>query len=309
MSDPAPEVSVVVVNWNAGAALAGALDSVKGQSMFPALEAVVVDNASSDGSLEAAGAAQPWARVIRNPDNRGLAAANNQGLAATSAPYVLIANPDVVLPAGAVEGLLAAMQRHPRAAFIVPRLAGPDGAPQTSAGDLPRLGEALLGRRVAFRPARPGATSGFWWHGWSHDEERRIGRGAEACYLVRRAAVADFGPQDERYRLDWEGIDWTERAHRAGWEVWLEPSVTVIHLGGVSISQAGLRWVVESHRGMYRYFAERGGPGYPGRGGRGGRPGRRALLAGAIAGRAVLKAAAVGIGLPLYRRAHGGPRA
>lgn len=295
MSATGPELSVVVVNWNAGGFLLDMLASLERNPPSVPWEAVVVDNASTDGSPEAAAAAHRWVRLLRLARNRGLAAGNNAGLAATTGRAVLIANPDVVLGPGDVDGLLAVLDRHRRAAFVVPRLAHPGGAPQTSAGDLPRLPEALLGRRASGWLRQGGPTSGFWWHGWAHDVERPIGRGAEACYLVRRAAVADIGPQDERYRLDWEGVDWAERARRAGWEIWLAPEVCVTHLGGVSISRAPLRWVLESHRGMYRYFAGRTPAAW------------HPALAVAVAARAALKAAAVAGGLPLYRWAQGGP--
>lgn len=292
------EVSVVVVNWNSGRALAAMLESLERNPPSVPWEAVVVDNASRDGSADLIDSGDAPVRLIRSPRNLGLAAANNRGLEATSGAHVLIANPDVELPPGGVDALRACMDRHPRAAFVVPRLAGPDGSRQISAGDLPRLSEALLGRRHRPRGSRLGGSrlggsrlghTGFWWHAWPHDVEQRIGRGAEACYLVRRDAVADFGLQDPRFRLDWEGVEWTARARDAGWEVWFEPTVTVTHLGGVSISQAPLRWVVESHRGMYLYFRGRVSPPW--------RPG----LAAVIALRAVLKLIAAVLHLPLYR--------
>ena len=150
------------------------------------------------------------------------------------------------------------LDRRARAAFVVARLVHPDGTLQTSAGDLPTLGDALpLGRQLARRRAEADATSGFWWDGWDHNEERTIGHGAEACYLVRTAALRDIGLQDEGYVLDWEGLDWSERAWAAGWEVWFCPTAEAVHLGGVSIRQVPIRWVVESHRGMYRYFRSR----------------------------------------------------
>lgn len=287
----APALSIVVVNWNSGPYLGRMLDSLEHHPPALPFEVMVVDNGSSDGSEDTAAGRTC---VIRNPRNRGLAAANNQGLAATSAPLVLICNPDIELTAGAVDALVAVMQRHPRAAFVVPRLVHPDGTPQTSAGDLPRPTEALLGRRLSGvlssrRDTGPGSTpTGFWWEGWDHSRERVIGRGAEACYLVRRAAVEEVGPQDERFRLDWEGIEWTARVRGAGWEVWLAPDAVVRHAGGASISKAGLRWVAQSHAGMYRYFAPR----VP--------AAARAPLAFAVTGRALLKAVAHAAGLPLY---------
>ena len=286
-----PVVSVVIVNWNSGRHLAALLESLATQPAEPAWEAVVVDNASTDGSADLPEGA--GVRVIRQPGNAGLAAANNIGMAATTAPYVLIANPDIVLPDNALGNMVAVMQRHDRAALVVPRLVGPDGVTQTSAGDLPSLAEALMGRRLGLSRAhrRHREPSGYWWHEWPHSTEQRIGRGAEACYLVRRTAIEEIGPQDPRYRLDWEGVEWTARASAAGWEVWLDPATTVTHVGGVSIAQARFRWVLESHMGMYRYFAGRT------------KPAARPLLGAAVGTRALAKLAATAMGAPLYDRA------
>jgi GT2 family glycosyltransferase len=293
---PAPAISVVIVNWNAGDAIIECLHSLADNAPSVPWEAVVVDNASDDGSPAAVRSAAPWARLIENAENVGLAVANNQGMAATTGDTILISNPDVIYRAGAVDALFDLLQRRPRAAFAFARLLHPDGTVQTCAGDLPRLSDALLGRQVARWRSRAQKASGFWWDGWAHDEERPIGHGGEACYLVRRAALADIGPQDPRYRLDWEGFDWSERAWAAGWECWFCPTAEVVHTGGVSIRQETSRWIVRSHRGMYRYFADR-------------RPAwTRPLLGAAFGARAGLKLMAAATGAPLHELALRGRR-
>lgn len=285
-------VSVVMVTWNSAAVLPGALDSLCDHPPAVPWEVVVVDNASSDDTLRVLGERAPWAHVVANDGNRGLAAANNQGMAAAAGAELLICNPDVLVGEGAVDALRAILAAHPRAGFAIPRLTYPDGTLQTSAGDLPTLGGALLGRQWHRRTA---ADEGFWWDGWPHDQARQIGRGHEAAYLVRRALVDEVGDQDERFILDWEGIDWTERARGAGWEVWFTPDAHVVHLGGASIRQVPVRWVVRSHRGMYRYFAKR-------------RPtAMRPLLALAFAGRAAIKLLGMPFRATTYARSHGAP--
>jgi GT2 family glycosyltransferase len=290
-----PRVSVVMVNWNARQVMLAALRSLEAHPPLGRWEATVVDNGSADGSVEALGRELPWVKVIANPTNRGLPAANNQGMLAAGGEALLICNPDVVFAPGAAEAMVDLLDRRPRAGVVIPRLRYRDGRLQTSAGDLPSLAEALLGRQTQRRRAR--SDSGFWWDGWAHDQERRIGRGHEAAYMVRRSAVDQVGLQDEGFPLDWEGIDWTARFADAGWEVWLCPAAEVVHLGGASIRQVPFRWVVSSHRGMYRYFAKRR-PAY-----------WRPMLAAAIGARAALKLAATGAGLAMYELGHGDRRA
>jgi N-acetylglucosaminyl-diphospho-decaprenol L-rhamnosyltransferase len=285
-----PVVTAVVVTWNSASELPSLLDSLVANPPSVPWEVVVVDNGSADATVAAARRHPAGARVIANARNRGLAAANNQGMRAARGSAYLICNPDVAVAPGCVDELLGCLDRHPRAAFAIARLAHPDGSLQTGVGDLPSLREALAGRRSARRRA---PVSGMWWDGWSHDQERRVGHGSESCYLVRAAAVAEFGLQDEGYRLDWEGFDWSARAEAAGWEVWFCPTAHATHAGGASIRQAATaRWVASTHLGMHRYFAARS-PAWA-----------RPLLALAIGVRMVAKLAAAGVRRPLYQRAH-----
>lgn len=286
-----PEVSVVIVTWNSGGELRRCLESLATNPPSVPWEAVVVDNGSSDGSIPRAKSEFPWLRVIANARNRGLAAANNQAIVASTAPFVLISNPDVVYGRGAVDELLDLMRRRERAAFAVAKLLHPDGALQTSAGDLPSVTDALLGRRLSWGRRQAPAT-GVWWHEWNHDEERTIGHGAEACYLVRREAIAEIGLQDERFVLDWEGIDWSARTWEAGWEIWFSPTAEIVHLGGASVSQARSRWIVSTHRGMYLYLRPRVAPWL------------RPLLGPLIGARTIVKLLTATLGERTYELAH-----
>ena len=290
-----PDITVVVVTWNSADVVAACLMSLQAAAPGLAVDVVVVDNASTDGTLDVVAEAVPPPRVIANPRNRGLPAANNQGLASAEAktsPFVLICNPDVRFQPGSIETLLDVMRQRPRAGWVVPRLLYEDGRVQTSVGELPTLGQALLGRQIARRQARPGGRPAFWQDGVQPAEETRIGRGHEAAYLIRRAAIEEVGPQDERYVLDWEGFDWADRFTQAGWEIWFTPAAEVVHLGGTSIRQVPFRWIASQHRGMYRYFADRRSRAW------------RPWLAVLFTVRAAAKMALVGARVPMYQWAH-----
>jgi GT2 family glycosyltransferase len=288
----------VIVTWNSERVIEQCIRSLLDQVTGQGIEVVVVDNGSADRTVALARSVDPNVKVVENSSNRGLAAANNQGLCASSRELIVICNPDVVFRAGALDALVSTMQSHPRAGWVVPRLLHEDGSLQTSAGDLPNLTEALLGRQGArvLNRMRGGRPAGFWWDGWAHDEERPIGRGHEAAYLVRRKAVEEVGLQDERYVLDWEGLDWTDRFRKAGWEVWLSPRAEVIHLGGDSIKRVRARSIVSQHRGMYLYFSSRLSPVW------------KPALAAAFASRAAVKLGLNALGAPMYERALRGRR-
>jgi N-acetylglucosaminyl-diphospho-decaprenol L-rhamnosyltransferase len=226
---------------------------------------------------------------VANATNRGLAAANNQGILLSRGSTVVISNPDVVFAPTAIDELVEELGRRPRAAFVVPQVQLPDGGLQSVAGDLPTLSEALLGRVVAHLRSRGDVRRGFCWDGWRHDEEARVGRAGDVCYAARREAIAQIGLQDERFPLDWEGIDWSARGADVGWEVWFTPRARVTHLLGGSTRKApGVRRVVTAHRGMYRYFRNR----MP--------VSARPVLAAAFALRAVVKTAVVLLRVPVH---------
>jgi GT2 family glycosyltransferase len=203
-------------------------------------EIVVVDNASSDGTADLIRRDYPHVQLIANPKNIGLAAANNQGIAATSAPYVVMCNPDIEVRADALESLVSCFGGHPRAALIGPRMYDGAGRLRSTVADLPRLRDALRGR--------------YWWGWWDHEQERQVGQVIEACYAVRRTAVESVGGLDPRYFLYWEGCDWAHRFRDGGWETWFCPSAEATHAGGGTVEKISLRRILLSHRSAYRYF-------------------------------------------------------
>ena len=252
-------ISIVIVNWNAGEHLQACLRSLAEHPPPCPWDVFVVDNASTDGSVERAQAEFPSIEIIVNDSNQGLAAGNNQGIRASEGEAILICNPDVVFREGSIQALLKVFDRHPRAAFAIPKLLHSDGRLQPGVGDLPTVGDALRGRRWALRRGADGTSRAFWWDGWPHDEERQIGHGAEAAYLVRRSTLSEIGLQDERFALDWEGIDWAASVAEAGWEIWFTPDSVIVHAGGASISQVSTRWILTTHRGMARYMRKHHG--------------------------------------------------
>jgi GT2 family glycosyltransferase len=288
-----PDLGVVVVTWNSARTLPALIDGLRTQTGELTLEIVFVDNASQDDTVSVIRGLAPEAQLIANDVNRGLAAANNQGILGTRAPLVAICNPDIVPAPDALVQLCSAIERNPSAGIAVPLLRRPGGGRHVSVGGVPSVAQALLGRRLGLLLSRRRGTTqaDLWWDDWPHDTEGPVPRGAEACYVVRRTAIAEVGLQDERFPLDWEGIDWAARFASAGWKVWFVPSAVVEHEGGASIRQAQLRWIVRSHRGMYSYCADR----VP----RAARP----AVAVVVALRAALKGMSLAVGHNAYEQA------
>jgi GT2 family glycosyltransferase len=141
-------VAVVVVSFNAREVLLACLDSLRRYVGVP-FETVVVDNASGDGSAEAARARKPAPQVIANTVNVGFARACNQGLHLTAAPHVLFLNPDATVTAGAIEVLTARLDDDPDIGVVGPLTRHPDGTVQVSTGRRATSAAARSGRGSA----------------------------------------------------------------------------------------------------------------------------------------------------------------
>ncbi|MEX1046821.1 MAG: glycosyltransferase family 2 protein [Actinomycetota bacterium] len=262
----APDLDVVVVNYNAGEHLSKCISSLYAAAGDAVMDVVIVDNASADGSASKAVAAQPDARLIENPDNRGFAAAANQGILATGAPFVFVMNPDAEVAAGTFPSLLKFAADRPKAGAIGPLVRDPDGSIYPSARRVPGFveaaGHALL---QPFWPGNPFSRA-YTMAGWDRKTEREVDWVSGSCVLLRRAALDDAGIFDDAFFMYAEDADLCTRLREAGWTVLFTPEMEVTHARG--LSTAGSRRMVWEHsRSIYRYFEKHMATG-----------GRRALL-------------------------------
>lgn len=253
-------VAAVIVNYNSGEELGIALRSIAAEMIGTAWEAVVVDNASSDGSESAAEAYGPPVRLIRNVENVGFGRGVNQAVRATSAPLVLIQNPDCRLLPGAVATLREELEAHRDCAVAGPRILDPDGAVQGSARGDPDILTGLFGRTGPLRRLLPGTRLSA--RNVVTDAAIRSGQPSAvvdwvsgACMLVRRDAFDAIHGFDERYFLYWEDADLCRRMRGRGLHVRYVPGATAVHRVGQSSRTAQAGSVRAFHASAYRYYA------------------------------------------------------
>lgn len=256
----APSVAAVLVNYNAGGELVRALRSIADEMGRQAWEGVVVDNASSDGSAAAVADFAPMVRLIQNAENVGFSRGVNQGIAASTAPVVLIMNPDCRLVAGAVAALHGVLDAYPDCAVAGPRILNPDGSVQGSARGDPDMLTGLFGRRALLRRLVPSLAVAR--RNVVVDEIIRSGRqSAEvdwlsgACMLARRSALESIGGFDERFFLYWEDADLCRRLREKGLHVRYVTGATAIHRVGQSSRTARTFAIRAFHESAYLYYA------------------------------------------------------
>ena len=253
--DGQAEVSIVVVSWNVAALLRRCLTSCYAQAV--AVEVVVVDNASADGSPTLVSHEFPQAMLIANRDNRGFPAAVNQGIAATTAPYVLILNPDAALQPGSLALLLAHLRANPQLGMVGPRLRYPNGTAQSSRRRFPTFTTLL----IESTPLQPlFARSGLLRHFYCADQADEVAQEVDwltgACLLLRREAIQQVGGLDEGFFMYSEEVDWARRLKQAGWAVAYLPTTEVVHAEGQSSGQATARRQINFNVSKVRYVAK-----------------------------------------------------
>jgi GT2 family glycosyltransferase len=242
---------VIVVADGCGQYLEACLTSLEAHPPGSGARIFVVDNASSDGSVEIA--RRHGVELVSMGRNAGFSAANNAAMAIGTAPYVLLLNPDTEVPEGALGQLLGALEADPGLGAVGPRLVDRVGIPDHNAKRaFPTPSDALkhfLGR------SRIAASSAYRTPDVAEDAVADVDAISGACMMVRRAALADVGLLDEGFWMYGEDLDWCLRFHRGGWRVRYVGSATVLHVkGGASGPSRGLRVNYAFHRAMARFY-------------------------------------------------------
>ncbi len=251
-----PSVGILIVTYNSAADIIACLESVSQASAYP-LHVVVVDNASTDGAPALVASSFPDVTLIQNSANRYYAAANNQGLAKISADYILLLNPDVIMPVGSIDTLVRILAERTQDAAVAPKLVGHGGQRQRSLREFPgfdTLWYDLLGLSFLFPHSR---RFGRWRMGYFDGSATRdVKQPMASCLLIRREAIDAVGAFDERYPMFFNDVDWCRRAYDAGWHLLYTPDVVAFHRGGASTRQRKVRMIWMSHIAYLRYLRQ-----------------------------------------------------
>jgi N-acetylglucosaminyl-diphospho-decaprenol L-rhamnosyltransferase len=249
------DLSIIVVSYNTREHLARCLRALPAATTGLAWDAIVVDNASGDGSAEMIRRDFPAVTLIANRDNVGFARACNAGLQVAGGRFLLLLNSDAVATPGSLSALVRYARAYPRVGAVGPRIRTADGRPARSCFRFPSLARPYLNIAVVQRLV--GDRFGLP-YAWDHPCLRDGGVVdwlSGACLLLRREALAGAGALDERYFMYFEDTDLCRRLWRAGWQVVFWPVVEVLHEGGASGRGHEGRLSVEHRRSALIYFS------------------------------------------------------
>ena len=245
----AVELSIIVVNWNAGDLLRLAVESVLTAPPSVDFEIVVVDNASTDNSIQLLRSGEGVQslidrnrlRIVENTDNRGFGQANNQAFGLTESPLLFLLNPDTEVTPGSIDRLIATVNSAPRIGAAGPRMLNADGSLQLSVWRNPPAGWEILLSQLKLYLLLPQRLRGELLLGghWAHDRERQVPMLGGAAILVRREVIDTIGGFDERFHMYGEDNEWCLRMLRSGWKLVFQPAAVILHHGAKSSLQ---RW-------------------------------------------------------------------
>jgi len=251
-------LSVVIVNWNTRDLLRQALQSVFENFDDQFNEIWVVDNGSTDSSVEMVRQVFPSVHLVVNSQNLGFVHANNQVLKYVNGRYVLLLNSDAAVLPGALSYMVEYMDDHPKVGMVGPKLLNHDGSFQSSFMDFPNLlSELLLMTKLSklvhnpFFPSYPPHKS---------REIRSVDWILGACMLVRQETLQQIGGMDETFFMYSEEVDWCWRIKEAGWSVHYLPAAAVMHWGGQSSAKVPFKRRTIVYKSKLLFLAKHYGP-------------------------------------------------
>jgi GT2 family glycosyltransferase len=254
-----PEASIIVVTHNNESLIADCLRSVDTAIRINRYETVVVDNASSDGTLAAIPADVRPPQVIALDSNVGFAAANNVGIQASRGRLIVLVNSDAFPDPDSIDRLIQAIDELPNAGIVGGRLRYPGGAQQPSVGQFPSLLGGLWVALFLHRlPLASRAGIGISVHPSLYRSRRAVDWVTAAFCVARR----DAGPLPTDAFMYGEDVAWALACRRAGLEVWLEPGATAVHILRASVDQSQNPGFAQRRRVQFEleWFADRGQP-------------------------------------------------
>jgi N-acetylglucosaminyl-diphospho-decaprenol L-rhamnosyltransferase len=236
-----PLLDIVIVNWNAGAYLSHCLECISNANAkhYSLGQVLVVDNASTDGSIDIAHFSKPGFKAVRCTTNLGFAAACNLGASLSSAEFVLFLNPDVYLTADSLDVAMSYIvgSGSARIGACGIQLLNLDGSIQRSCARIPRP--------IHFFWHASGLTkiSARWFPDvtldeWDHKLTQQVPHIIGAFYLIRRNIFEAVGGFDERFFVYLEDLDLSARLGRLGWQIHYITEASAHHIGGGTSERA-----------------------------------------------------------------------
>ena len=249
------QLSVIIVSYNAKSHLKDCLRSLYEHTTLRPFEVIVVDNASTDGSLAMLARDFPEVRAIPSPDNIGFSGANNIAMREAKGQFFLLLNNDATATPGAVDTMLRIIQEKPEVGVLGPLLRNEDGSIQISYGRMISLHAEAIQRFLSRGHARGNRLIRRYIENRSK-KEAYPDWVSGACMILRAEVLETVGLFDDRFFMYSEEVDLCERIRRSGYRVFYTPESEVVHVGGKSTEANPERAAFEYRRSQLYFYSK-----------------------------------------------------
>lgn len=247
-------LSIVIVGYNTRELLENCLRSVF-ENDFKQIEVIVIDNDSSDGTGNMVREKFPDAIFIGNSENRGFAAANNQGIKLSKGKYVLLLNPDTIVNPGCFQKCYDFMEHNPETGICGCKILNPDGTIQPSMRDFHNIKNCIFESLFFTKLFKESKVFGKY-HGTSYDyaeiREAKVLLGA--FLFIRRSLIKQIGLLDERFFIYSEETDFCFRSRQNNWKNMFFPDASIIHVRSSSTGKVKVRSFIYLHESLNKYL-------------------------------------------------------
>ena len=250
--DSKPSVSFVIVTYNSEEDISLCLNSLEPHLRDGLGEAVIIDNASKDGTFAKVRSHDSASiAFIENDTNVGFTRAVNKGIEQSAGEFVYILNPDTQVTENSIDGLVRRLRSNTEIAAVAPQLRLPDARVQFSCRRFPTLVN-VLSEMLRFNSRSD--SKGWKMADFDHASERDVDQPAGAALMVRKSILSELGGLDERFPMFFSDVDLCKRIKDAGWRIVFCPEATVTHKGGSSVLERRSAMIVTSHISLIKYF-------------------------------------------------------
>jgi GT2 family glycosyltransferase len=247
------DLSIIIVSYNTKKILKDCINAVIETTMNKEYEIIVVDNASTDGSVEMIETDFADITIIKNTENLGFAKANNQAMRTAKGDFFLMLNSDTIVKEGAIEALVNFMEKQEGSAAVGPKVLNVDGTIQSKGSYFPSLSESLiLFLRIHKFFTKKIKSCLFPKIFGDENTINKVDWVSGCCILIRRDIAYEIGLLDEAFFFYGEEIEWCFRAKQAGYSVYYFPRAEIIHYGGASKIDSSLQRLNDTRRALYK---------------------------------------------------------
>jgi len=249
-------ISIIIVTYNSEEEIVNCINSLLPQLKEINGEIIVIDNNSYDNTISLINnISDNRISIIQNEKNLGYTKANNQGINHADGEYVLLLNPDTIIPNNTINNLVDEIRDNKYLSVIAPQLRFPNGKVQNSCRRFPRRRDIIYESFGLGRIFKDSKEFNYWkMIDFDHSKTKLVDQPAGAALLIPKKIINEIGLLDEQFPMFFSDVDYCRRIRDADYSVFYTVNTHIIHKGGASIFRKRMKMIISSHYSFWKYF-------------------------------------------------------